>query len=277
MSVSTVSSMGNLVPEVFSANIYDELRNRIAFMNLFSREYEGEIRGLGDVVRVSQIVAPEGEILSSETQSFSSSQMQVNNLSITVNKRASASFEFSDLAQLQSLSFQQDAQEALVYSIRKKIEEDIIDALVPSASAPDHQIAPASASDFAAADISSARTLLSEALVPAENRAFMLSPSYYGDLLTKTQLMSRDFNNTNSSAEGVIDAFLGFTIMEHNLLAADTGIAVHPSALPMVMQQDVRVKVSDLHAQNKYGFLLSADIVYGFSLFDNKRIVKIEG
>jgi hypothetical protein len=70
---------------------------------------------------------------------------------------------------------------------------------------------------------------------------------------------------------------MGFQIMEHNLLDADVGYAVHPSALQLVMQQDVRIKLSDLHSQNKYGYLLSADFVYGFTLADNKRIVKISG
>ena len=51
--------------------------------------------------------------------------------------------------------------------------------------------------------------------------------------------------------------------------------AVHPSALQMVMQQSMRIKISDMHSQNKFGFKMSADIVYGFSLFDNTRIVKI--
>lgn len=276
MSVSTVSSMGNLVPEVFSANVYDELRNSIAFMNVFSREYEGDIQGLGDTVRVSQIVAPEGEILSSDTQSFSSQKMQVNNLSISINKRASASFEFTDLAQLQSLAFQEDAQAALVYSIREKIENDIIDALVPSSSAPDHQINPASSSDLAAADLGTLRGLMSAAKVPVTNRFLMLSPSYYSDLLSQTQVTSTDFVNSNSAEMGVITNFFGFQIMEHNLLPTDTGFAIHPSALPLVMQQEVRIKISDLHPQNKYGYLMSADIVYGFDLFDDTRIVKID-
>lgn len=277
MSVNGVAAMNNLVPEVFSANIYDELRNSIAFLNVFSREYEGEIRGLGDVVRISQIQAPNGEIISTDTNSFGSETMTVNNFSITVNKRASAAFEFTDLAQLQSLSFQEEAQQALVYAIRLKIENDIISALVPSASAPDHDIAPAAASDLAAADVAAMRTLLSAAKVPVQNRALMLSPTYYGDLLTKTQITSRDFVQGNSAESGVVDNFLGFRIMEHNLLPSDEGYAVHPSAMQLALQQEVRVKISDLHAQNKYGYLMSADIVYGFTLMDDERIVKISG
>lgn len=277
MGVNGKTELDYLIPEIWSAKMYQELRNDVMFANIFSREYEGEIRNFGDTVNVQQIVAPTGEIITDDKAQFNSSTMQVNRIAITANKRASAAFEFTDMAQLQSMAFQQDAQEALLYAIRLKLESDIIAALVPSPSAPDHDIAPASASDLAAADLGSIRTLLSAAKVPVSNRKLLLAPSYYGDLLSKTQVTSSDFVAGNSAQAGVISQFMGFEIMEHNLLSADVGYAVHPSALLLVMQQDIRIKISDLHSQNKYGYLLSADMVYGFTLADNKRLVKISG
>lgn len=278
MGVNGKTELDYMIPEIWSAKMYQELRNDVMFANIFSREYEGSISSFGDTVNVQQIVAPTGEIITDDKAQFNSSTMQVNRIAITANKRASAAFEFTDLAQLQSMSFQAEAQEALVYAIRLKLESDIIAALVPSASNPDHQISPASASDLAAADLGSIRTLLSTAKVPVSNRSLLLSPSYYGDLLSKTQVTSSDFvAGGNSAQAGVLSQFMGFQIMEHNLLGTDIGYAVHPSAMLLVMQQDIRIKISDLHSQNKYGYLLSADMVYGFTLADNKRIVKISG
>ncbi len=277
MGVNGVTELNYLIPEIWSPVMYAELRNSVMFANLFSRQYEGSIKSVGDTVKIQQIVAPAAEILTDDKSQFASSTMQINQFSIVANKRASAAFEFTDLAQLQSLEFQGEAQQSLVYAIRKKMEQDIIASLIPSASAPDHQIAPAAASALAAVDLATLRTLLSTALVPVENRALLLAPSYYGDLMTSTQIMSRDFTAGNNSQSGVVDSFMGFQVMEHNLLDADVGFAVHPSALQLVMQQEVRVKISDLHSQNKYGYLLSADFVYGFTLADNKRIVKISG
>jgi len=277
MSVNGVTELDYLIPEIWSSQMYSELRSNIAFANIFSRQYEGEIKSLGDTVKVQQIVAPTGEILTNDKAQFSSSNMSISQFTVVANKRASAAFEFTDLAQLQSLSFQQEAQTALVYAIRLKMEQDIITGLLPSTSAPDHTIAPASASSLAAADLGSIRTLLSTAKVPLDNRFLLLAPSYYGDLLSVTQVTSSDFVSGNSAQSGVISAFMGFQIMEHNLLSTDVGYAVHPSAMQLCMQQEIRVKVSDLHSQNKYGFLLSADMVYGWTLFDNKRIVQISG
>ena len=280
MAINGKSELDYLIPELWSPKMYQELRNDVMFANIFSREYEGVISQFGDTVNVQQIVAPVGEIITDDKSQFNSQVMSVNRIAITANKRASAAFEFTDLAQLQSMSFQADAQEALLYAIRLKLENDIIAALVPAdgtGGTPDHQIAPASASDLASADLGSIRTLLSTAKVPVSNRKLLLAPSYYGDLLSKTQVTSSDFVAGNSAQQGVVSQFMGFEIMEHNLLAADVGYAVHPSALLLVMQQEIRVKISDLHSQNKYGYLLSADMVYGFALADNTRMVKISG
>lgn len=275
MSVSGVSQLSNLIPEMWSPLMYNELRNNLMLADFFEKSYEGSISAMGDIVRVNQISAPTGEILTDDTQAFSSDALVVNQKTLTVNKRASASFEISDLAQLQSQKFEAEVQNALVFAVRKQIESQIISALVPSTSAPDHDIAPASASDLAAADIASMRRLLRIAKVPTQGLGLFLDPNYYADVLTKTQLVSKDFQGGMPTENGNVGNLFGFNVMEHDLLGADIGFACHPSALQLVMQQGLRIKVSDLHSNNKYGYLISADIVFGISLFDNTRIVKI--
>lgn len=277
MSVSGVTELANAIPEIWSPLVYKELRNSIMFANIFSRAYEGEIKNMGDIVRVNTINAPSAELLTDDKAQFGSQTLTITQNTITVNKRASAAYEITDLGALQSMEFAAEVREALVYAIRKKMEQDIISVLVPSTSAPDHTIAPAAASDLAAVDLATMRSLLSTALVPQDNRYLLLAPSYYGDLLSKTQLTSLDFVSGQNAESGVVSKFMGFQIMEHNLLSADVGYAVHPSALQVVMQQDVRIKISDLHSQNKYGYLMSADFVYGLALFDNDRAVVISG
>lgn len=279
MNVSGKVELDNLIPEIWAADFYDELRNQLMFGSIFSREYEGEIRQKGDTVKVNQIVAPEGEVLTDDKQQFNSETMIVNQFSVVADSRAVASFEFTDLAQLQSQAFENDAREALVYAVQKQIEQKIIAALIPSASAPDHDIAPVSAGDLDASDVAGLRTLMSIQKVPKTNRHLLCDPNYFGDLLQKTNFISSDFipaGSPVSSAE-LNSPLYGFRVGEHDLLPADVAYAVHASALQMVMQQSMRLKISDLHAQKKFGFVMSADLVFGLSLFDNKRIVKISG
>lgn len=275
MAISGVTEFANRIPELWANKMYAQLRNDLMFANVFMRDYEGEMK-FGDTINVQQIQAPTGEVLTDDEAAFATETLTIVNKQVVVNKRASASFDISDLAKLQSLSFEQEVQDALVYAVSKQLETQILAALIPSAAAPDHQIAPASASDLAAVDLAEMKRLLDIALVPASQRTLFLDANYYADLLTKTQIMSRDFTS-NSSEAGVADNFLGFRIVQHNMLTADVGYAVHPSCLALVMQQGLRIKVSDLHATGYYGYKISADLVFGMSLFDNKRLVKISG
>jgi len=276
MSVNGVVANADLIPEIMSSLMYDELRANLPIAMSFERKYEGDLV-IGDKVKVNQIAKATGEILTDDTANFNPETMTISQIEIDVNSRASASFEFTDLAQLQSQSFEADAREALVYGISKQIEDAITAALLPSTSAPDHDIAPIAASDLAAADLGAMRSLLSAQSVPNSNRIFFAAPSYYADLLSKTSLTSSDYIPAGSpvTTGGFTFPLYGFTIVEAQNLAADIGYAVHTSAVQVIMQQGLRVKVSDQHANRKYGFILSADMVFGYKLMDNVRIVKI--
>ena len=276
MAISGVTELANRIPEIWAPKMYPELRNSLILADVFDTGYSGDLK-YGDTVNVQQLAAATGEVLTDDEATFAVDTMSIANKTVVVNKRASAAYDISDLAQLQSLKFEQEIQQSLVFAIRKQLESAIITALVPSPSAPDHDIAPASASSLAAVDLATMRTLLSLQKVPAQGRVCVLDPNYFGDLMLSTNIMSRDFVSGNSAESGVINSFVGFKIVEHNLLGTDVGYAFSPDCLQLVMQQDVRIKVSDLHSTGKFAYRISADLVFGLSLFDNKRLIKISG
>lgn len=279
MSVSGKTELSAIIPEVWSPNFYDELRASLVMGGVFSREYQGEIQNQGDKVRVSQIVAPTGEILTDDKDVFNREQMTVQEYTIEVNKRAVAAFEFTSLAQLQSLQFEQDAREALVYAVQKQIEDQVVAALVPSASAPDHDLTPATPGQLAAIDVANMRTLLSLQKVPKMNRWLFCDPQYFGDLLQSTNFISSEFipaGSAVSSAEFASPLY-GFRVAEADNLSADVAFAIHPSALQMVMQKSMTLKISDLHSQGKFGYVMSADLIFDLKLFEDTRIVKYSG
>lgn len=272
-----ITELTELIPVITSAKIYEELRNDVSsFSMFFAKDYEGDISAKGQVVKINTIQAPEGEILADDKAQFSASELVISQQSLTVDQIAVASVEITDLAQMQSLDFQEDLSRALAYAIRKKLEAAILAALLPSTSAPDHDIAPASGG-LAAIDLATMRTLLSTALVPVTDRKLFLSPSYYGDILNSTNVVSQDFVSGNSAQAGVVSKFMGFEVAEHNLLGNDVGYACHKSALNIAMQKGVTVKVSDMHVQRKLGYLVSAHMIYGIKLCGNTRLVKISG
>jgi hypothetical protein len=277
MFVNGVAQLGNLIPEIWSGKMYKELRANLFLANDFERTYEGEIKAMGDTVRVNTIKAPTASILADDTTVFTSQELETSQNTIVINKRIVASFDITERAQLQSIKFMDEVREALMYSLAEKLELEVLSVMIPSASSPDHQIAPAAASSLAVVDLGTLRRLLSAAKVPMMNRKLALDVNYYSDLLALTNITSKDFVSSLNGQEGVVDKFMGFQIKEHQLLGTDIGYAYHPSAVQLAMQSEPRILTSDLHANGKFGMKISADLLCGISLFDNTRIVKISG
>lgn len=267
--------LANLIPTAWSPLIYSELRNKIAYLNLFSRDYEGDIKNKGDTVKVNQILAPNGEILTDDKAQFNPEELNIDQYSIVADRRAVASFEITDMAKLQSLDFQMEVMNALTYSIQKQMEVDIQSIMVPSAAAPDHALAAyQDATSFKIADVIALRTLLSAAKVGPE-RYLALSPTLYGALMQQSLVVSSDYGSINDLMAGEVRKVGGFNVFEHDLETGNTARAFHPSAIQLVMQTGVNVQVSNLHSQKKFGYLVSADIVYGRKLADAKRLAEL--
>ncbi|MDE6357910.1 MAG: P22 coat protein - protein 5 domain protein [Eubacteriales bacterium] len=45
-------SIANTIPKIWSARILENLRNNLVYANLFNRDYEGEIKNVGDTVKI---------------------------------------------------------------------------------------------------------------------------------------------------------------------------------------------------------------------------------
>lgn len=274
--ISGVSDLAVRIPEIWSPLMYPVLKKSLPKASFFERPYDG-LMIFGDKVKVQSMSQAVGEVLTNDENEFSTEALVITSQDIDIDRRFSAAFEITDLAKLQSMDFAGMAQQELVYAVAKQWEAYVTGLLVPSAAAPDHDIAPAVASDLGAADLATAKLLLDEQYVPQMDRVAFLSPSYYSDLLTKQLVVSRDYTVSNSIQSGVVDALLGFTIVMDNSLPADTAFFCHKSALHVVMQQDLRIKISDQHSARRYQSVISADMVGAAKLMDNKRIVKISG
>lgn len=269
-TVNGKAELINFIPQIWSPLIYQELRHKVAYLNLFSRDYEGEIKEKGDTVKINTIIAPQGEILTNDKDSFNPEELENSQIELKADRRAVASFEITDMAKLQSLEFQQEAINALVYSIQLQMEKDIQSIM---AANPLNEINALIGADFDVKDVIALRTKLRNQLVPADENLYLaLSPEFYGSLMSKNMVVGSDFGSVNDLMAGDVKKLAGFKVFEHDLELGQKARAFHTTAILLAMQTSVNVKISDLHAQKKFGYLVSADIVYGRKLADNKRL-----
>lgn len=270
------TELASLVPEVWSARFQELNRALLPFIDSVSRDWEGEIQDLGDIVNINDIpdfdeALTLGEGAAGDAQAVTASATQ-----LTINQRPYKDFIVSKRSQMQSIAFMDALRERAVYSINKKIQKIVIDAISPSASAPDHQIAYDSGTTLALADILEAKELLMGSDVPQEGLCMVVSEAQFNDLFNISGVTSRDFVPAGSplSSGDFAVPFLGFDI-KFTSEADGVTYCFHPSFLTMALQQDLNIEVMSMGADGVRGTRVNVDALMGVAQLDNKRVVTI--
>lgn len=268
MAVTDLAAVSNQIQKIWSPMFMPELKAAAKLPSLVNRDYDGQIMNQGDTVYVSQVVIPDAQerTVGTNADTFDSQALSTNRISIVADKRIVVAIEMHDLVALQSQIDGQssDIRTGLVQSAMRKLNASLYAKVAASTSSPDHLIN--SVTDFNAAQASGARMRAAQAHW-LKNKPWYgaLDPSYYSDMLNATTLTSRDYVEGEQPVIGgeLANKRFGITWFEDDALAVDQGVIFHPDFLHLVMQTQPTFKLSDLHSQNKFGYLLSVDFVYG--------------
>lgn len=271
MAKTDLAAVANQVQEYWSPIFTKELRENLLLGTLVNKDYEGSITKGGDTVYVSQVNAPDGQLLTIGTNadSFATEQVSTSRVKIEANKRAVAAYEFEDVVSLQSQIDQENpaVMNAMQFAMRKQINDYLYSLVAPSTSAPDHEIA--SVTDFNKSELVNNRKLAGAAKWDQMKPWYaLLDPSYYGDVIGDTTLASADYGAGDApmiSGQTAIPR-MGFNILEDNSRSTDYGLLFHPDFMHLVMQTQASVRISDLHAQKKFGVVMSVDLIFGAKL-----------
>lgn len=271
MSLTRLEDVANQISKQWSPMMTKELRENTLLIGAVNKDYEGEIRQKGDTVYVSQLNAPTGQNLDVDVDadSFATESMSTSRVTIRANRRAVAAYDIEDIVDLQSELDKDSSEvyEALKFSVEKQINDYLYSLVSPSTSAPDHEIS--SVTDLNFAQLSAIRVLAGEAKWNKLKPWWALcSPAYYGDLMDDATLSSTDYGAADTPViQGEIALKrMGFNIYEDNSRTGDYGLFFHPDFLHLAMQTELRFKLSDQHSNKRFGYVLSADIVYGAAL-----------
>jgi hypothetical protein len=180
--MTAATELGAIVPEVWSANTYEVLKNGLIMNASISHDYEGEIRDLGDTVRIHSI--PEFSEASelAEGAKNDADSVTVTEQSLIINKRVVKDFILTKRAMVQSLNKMDKLRDHASFAILKKMDSTIISTISASTSAPDHDIAFDSGTTLALADILEAKELLDVANVSSEGRKGRCGTAQFNDL-----------------------------------------------------------------------------------------------
>lgn len=271
----------SMVVEAWSDIFMQELREKLLLGGLVNKDYSGQINQLGDSVKVSQINAPDGQLktIGVDADSFDTEALSQTQVEVKADKRAVAAYEFEDTVMLMTQLGAKDSEirNSLLFAVSKQINDYLYTLVNPSTATPDHLLT--GVTDMNASQIAAIRKLAAQAKWGKDKGWWLLvDPSYYSDILNAQTLTSQDYVGGELPIVGgqVVNKRFGFNILEDDSRAEDFGLAFHPDFMHMVMKTQPQFKVSDLHSNKKFGFVLSVDMIFGAKLGINGNVKHIK-
>lgn len=282
MSATLLADVQNQVQAFWSPTFMDQLKENTLLPSLVNKAYQGSIQAAGDRVRVSQINRPTAQrkTVGSGHETFQTQTLSTSYVDIIADQVITAAYEFDDLVQLQSQIGQQDSKirQGLMEAVELELNKYLYTKVAPSASTPDHRLD--GVTDFNASALNNVRKLASQAKWRKDGGWWLLAdPSYMTDLLNAQTLTSSDYVGGEAPVIGgqMARQRFGFNILEDNSISAtvkpsfvtgseDMALAFHPDFLHLVMQSMPEIKVSDLHSNKQFGYVISIRLIVGSSI-----------
>lgn len=274
--MTAAAELDALRPELWSSLFYPTLLEALPFNSSVARSYEGEIKQLGNIVNISSFPQFGDAEVVQEGQKSDAEGLTASNTQLTIDKMLAKDFIVTDLAQIQTLDASNALRDLAYHSILKKMQSILIGLVVPSASAPDHQITYASGTTLALADILSAKELLDGADVPDDGtRDMILGAAQWNDIFNITGLTSRDFVDGASMQNGSLPSrVLGFN-PKYTSEAGNVSYFFHPIFMQMAVQSALQVRVYDMGGQGYRQARVNSTLLFGAKQVSDLRVVTI--
>ena len=229
-------SLDNFIPEVWSARLFENLKKAHVFPNLANTDYEGEIRQVGDKVRINNI----GEIsvgnYSKNTDMSSADDLTSSQTELDIDQQKYIHFQIDDIHQAQMKPKVMDAAMTDAgYALADEVDKYIA-AL--HAQAGETLTEDGLTDENIIDELGEASEKLSENNVPQTGRWIVLPP-WAIKLLVKGEIISfgASANATGGTIEadasyraGWVDRAYGFDIYMSNNLAVYDSTGVHALA-----------------------------------------------
>ncbi len=208
----------NFIPTLWSETLYTELEKDYVGVKLCSRDFEGEIRGEGDRVKICGIGPvtvfdytknqdmPAAEVLSDTERTLIIDQAKGFNFFLDSIDLAQSKKGLMQAAMKEASAALSDVADKYIYSLNDSNVETLADSAVTSQSVINV--------------IADARRILMEHNVPNSTKISLEVPPAIEQKLVLAKVL-RSTDNVEALGRGYIGTFMGFDIYVTNNIAAD--------------------------------------------------------
>lgn len=208
-------STSNFVPELWSRLLLTAFRKNLVFASLVNRDYEGEIREMGDTVKIT---TPSAVAVKDYSGTVTYDALLSTQQSLIIDQAKYFGFEVSDIDQAQAnVSLESTYIVEAAQALADAVDQDLA-SLYTAAGLADIPVTLASDDLYEALVLAGRR--LDEANVPRAGRWVVVSPAGYASLLTNDKFVVQATATGDSIvATGLVGQVAGFTVYTSNNVA----------------------------------------------------------
>jgi predicted nucleic acid-binding protein len=262
------------IPEVWAAELLTSLKKSLVYAQptVANRNYQGEITGQGDTVRITSISRPTIATYSKGSTQIVPEQLTDAQRALLIDQAKYFAFEIDDIDMAQARdggALMSEAAREAAYGLRDVADQYVSGLYTGVQSA--NQIGTRSITTGALAytALKDLRVKLDEANVPLEARFVVVPPWFHGLLLEDAKFVKVNEAGTDQGLRnGIVGRALGFDVLVSNNAPLVTGddyavIAGYPGAISYAEQI---VKTEAYRPDDSFSDALKGLHVYGAKL-----------
>lgn len=193
-------AVATFIPKLWSARLLDHLDKAHVVANLVNRDYEGEIRGFGDTVKINQIGAITVNDYTKNTDINNPEQLSTTEKMLVIDKQKYFNFQIDDVDAAQVRAPLMDAaMQRAAYALAEETEKVLLNEIDANAT---HKVTPGANLDETNIykEIINMKLKLDKANVPTVGRFIIISPETHALLLQEDRFVSTG----GAMAEGIL-------------------------------------------------------------------------
>ena len=263
----------NFIPQIWGAKLLQNLNKNHVYANVVNRDYEGDIKGAGDTVKINSIGRVTVADYVKDTDINAPETLTGAQTILTIDQQKYFNFEVDDVDVAQQNPKVMDSAMAEASYALADVTDSFIAGLYTGVATGNTigddttPIVPTATTAYE--NIIDLGTKLDEANVPTAGRFVVVPSWFYGLLLKDVRFIRATAQGDNTLATGLVGTVDGFTVYKSNNVPNTTNakykiIAGHPSAISFAEQI---VSVEAFRPEKRF-----ADAVKGLHVYGGKLV-----
>jgi len=267
------------IPEIWSARLLAHLDKKHVYAKLVNREYEGEIKNVGDTVRISQIGDVNVKDYTKNTAIQAPDELTGPQLTLTLDQAKYFNFAVDDIEAAQAnVKLIDQAMERAAYALADTTDQYIASLVSQAGITIDDGAGGAIVVD--GTNVKAYDLLVDIAVqleqnnVPAANRWIVVPPWFMGQLLKDDRLMRVDYKNM--IATGEIPGIVGLKVFVSNNVPESSGVYSAMAGFPEAIAYVEKViKMEAYRPEDRFADAVKGLLVYGAKVLLANALAKV--